>query len=436
MKLILVTPTIKASAIGRMACLVTKSLVAIGHTVVVVRAEIKPLFNAPTHDFGVDMIRWDDEQGVLDAAADADAVVYQIGDNFPYHEGCLEWIERLPGLVCLHDFFLGHLFFSWAERNREAADAVLKRWYGEEGARVFFDPSSDPDFIARTCNVAPMTEWICSQAIGVITHSRWGTPRVIRSCAGPVEVVPLAYDAPVDFSAVTAPSPSRHASVFRLLTIGHINPNKRVANVIRAIASSPLLRAQCVYQLVGHIQPAAIIQLSTLASSLRVNLVVTGEADDATLARAVAEADIVSCLRWPSLEAASASAIESMLYGKATIVTDTGFYHELPEGCVEKISHDDEIANVRRALERLFTDSTARTALGGRARQWASTTYVPENYAHRIADMSKVCMKTRPVADAEHFFNGVMRNWGASSELLRASELMMSPFRAETDLNL
>jgi glycosyltransferase involved in cell wall biosynthesis len=434
MKLIIVTPTIKASAIGRMACLVTKALVSLGHTVVVVRAESKSLFDEPTHEFGVEMIRWDDDQRVIGASADADVAVYQIGDNYPYHQGCLEWIARLPGLVCLHDFFLGHLFYSWAERNREAADAILQQWYGEEGARVFFDPRSNPDFIARTSNVAPMTEWICSLATGVITHSRWGTPRVIRSCPGPVEVVPLAYDAPGDLSAVPT-LPPLHAPIFRLLTIGHINPNKRVANVIRAIGRSPMLRAQCVYRLVGHIQPAAIIQLSALASSLRVNLVVTGEADDATLARAVAEADAVSCLRWPSLEAASASAIESMLYGKATIVTDTGFYRELPDDCVEKISHENEVTNVRDALERLYTNSAARAALGTRAKQWASSTYVPEGYAQRLIDISRASLKARAVIDAENFFKGVMQDWGATKDLIRVKEIMRSPFRLQNGLN-
>jgi len=425
MKVILFTPAIKASAIGRMACLVTRALVAMGHAVVVVRAESKSLLSAPTHDFDVEMVRWDDDRGVTAAAAHADAVVYQIGDNFPYHEGCIEWMRRIPGVVCLHDFFLGHLFYSWAEKNRETATSLLRQWYGEEGARIFFDPSSNPDFIARTWNVAPMTEWICSQAIGVITHSRWGTPRVIRSCTGPVAVVPLAYDAPGGFPVGPTPS-HRQTNTFRLLTIGHINPNKRVASVIRAIGSSPILRAQCVYRLVGHIQPSAVILLSALASSLRVNLVVTGEADDATLAHAVAEADVVSCLRWPSLEAASASAIEAMLYGKPTIVTDTGFYRELPDDCVEKISQMDEIANVRAALERLFGDPVARASLGRRAKQWANSTYSARDYARQLIDINAISVKSRPSAGAKVFFKNVMKNWGASDELLRGEGLLMA----------
>jgi glycosyltransferase involved in cell wall biosynthesis len=426
MKLILVTPAIKASAIGRMACLVTKALLAMGHTVVVVRAESKSFFNAPTHDFDAEMIRWDDDRLVMDAATDADAIVYQIGDNFPYHEGCIRWMSELPGLVCLHDFFLGHLFHGWAEQNREAAGKLLRQWYGEEGAQIFFDPSTNPDFIARTRDIAPMTEWICSQANGVITHSKWGTPRVIRSCPGPVKVVPLAYDAPGGTSVVSTPS-HNHRSTFRLLTIGHINPNKRVASVIRAIGSSPILRAHCVYRLVGHIQSAAVIQLSALASSLRVNLVVTGEADDDTLADAVAEADVVSCLRWPSLEAASASAIEAMLYGKATVVTDTGFYHELPDGCVEKISHVNEVSNVRASLERLFADRVARTSLGTHAKKWANSTYSAHNYAVHLIDLSELCISTLPLASSRKFFKRVMNAWGASEALLQNEGLLMPP---------
>lgn len=421
MKLVIFTPAVKASAIGRVACLVTHSLVLSGHEVVIVRTESGSLLKLPTHDFGVSMIRWDDEERVTEALGKADSVSYHIGDNFPFHEGCIEWLPRHSGIVCLHDFFLGHLFYSWAENRRDLADGVLKRWYGEEGAKAFFATHENPDFISRTKDVAPMTEWICALATGVITHSHWGMPRVSRSCQGPVEVVPLAYDA--GNIAMNGPVERRRADSFRLLTIGHINPNKRVANVLRALGGSAVLRSRCVYRLVGHVDPAAVVELSSLASRLRVNLVISGEADDRALASAFSDADVVSCLRWPSLEAASASAIESMLNGKATIVTNTGFYEEIPDDCVEKIPQEHEIDALRDTLEKLHTDPDRRKRLGENARRWAARTYTSSHYATELVRISERCAQGHAAKGARRFFDGMLQGWGATSNVMGAQDV-------------
>lgn len=421
MKLLIFTPAIKTSAIGRMICLVTHTLMAQAHEVVIVRAESDAFLSHSSHDFGTRMIPWTDQEQVLDAAAHCDIAVYQVGDNYQYHEGCVAWLGRLPGVVCLHDFFVGHMFYAWAQKNMDAANLILKHWYGDEVGKRFFKYPDNSAFIEATKDKAPLTEWIASQALGVITHSRWGTPRLARSCAGPISVVPLAYDAP-GFAMSTSDYQPNKFGRMKVLTIGHINRNKRVADVIRAIGASPLLKQNVVYRLVGSIEPETALELSTLANGMRVNLVISGAVDDTELALAVGEADVMSCLRWPSLEAASASAIEAMLYGKATIVTDTGFYSEIPADYVEKIRHDDEVSEIRATLERLYLSPGARAALGQRARQWASTTYSADNYARQLVKMSVASQKSRPRVNAKAYFVRVMKQWGASDELLNVTE--------------
>src|SRR5262245_34687205 len=116
-----------------------------------------------------------------------------------------------------------------------------------------------------------MVEWIASMADGVATHSSWGVDRVLASCGGPVDVMPLPYDAPHAVPADTADAPA-HADRLMLLTVGHINPNKRVDTVIRAIASSPVLRERCHYHLIGRVEPGTHRNLTALAASLRVSL--------------------------------------------------------------------------------------------------------------------------------------------------------------------
>lgn len=411
-RLVMFTPANTKSAIGRMAALVTRSLTAMGCCVTVVRTESAQLLDSQTHDFGSPVVRWDDQANVRKHIDESDACVYQIGDNYEYHQGGVHWLDTQPGLVCLHDFFLGHLFQGWAQERLHQANAVLNAWYGEEAPGRFFGHSTSESFIEDTANNMPMTEWICSQAYAVITHSQFGADRVLQSCPGPVRVVPLAYDtgnSQVESAART--STPNTSNTLNLLTIGHINPNKRVESVIKAIGSSRPLREQIHYRLVGAIQPDVAKALDTLASQLGVKLTISGEVDDIELNNAIRDADVISCLRWPALEAASASAIEAMLHGKAVVVTDTGFYREIPDDCAIKISPESEADNLRKALEVLLTHRDLIDNKGASAMNWARETFTPSNYAEQLLEAINQMTVTTQAINGTSFHGNQLQGW-------------------------
>ncbi|WP_168709998.1 glycosyltransferase family 4 protein [Massilia sp. Mn16-1_5] len=414
MKVVMFTPGLQASAIGRMATLVVHALRAAGHEVTIVRSEQETLMRQAPHDFGGEVLAWTDQARVGAVIGSADSVIYQVGDNYEFHVGCLEWLERAPGIVCLHDFFLGHLFWAWAQRHPARAEAVLKAWYGDTVATGYFGHPDSGAFIAATADTAPMTEWIGAMALGVVTHSNWGAQRLCRSCPGPVQVMPLPYNAPAGGAQVSTADQRN----FRVLTVGHVNPNKRVASVIRAIGNSTELRDHAVYRLVGHVQTETVVSLSSLARNHQVNLVISDELDNAALITAIDQADVVTCLRWPSLEAASASAIEAMLYGKPVIVTDVHFYSELPDDCVLKIDPDDEVASLQRALEQLYHSPELRRQLGARAREWANATFRADRYADCLIVMAQDTSRVRPALAAVEQFTQTLSRWGATSSLL------------------
>ncbi len=426
MKLVMFTPTIKESAIGRMASLVTQALLDMGHAVTVIRAESASLHQRSTHDFGVALIPWTQTSQVDSLVRGADAVIYQVGDNHAYHQGCLEWLPRAQGVVCLHDFFLGHLFTGWAELHNLEARSILRTWYGEDSANNFFSYRSSDEFIAGTKDTTPMTEWIACMADAIITHSCWGLPRVLAACPGWVEVVPLAYNAQTEVCAsMQLTRQGECVAEFNILTVGHVNANKRAESVIRAIGNSTKLRECTTYRLVGAIQPDVTQKLQALANEVGVHLVISGEVDADTLASALALADVVSCLRWPSLEAASASAIEAMLHGKPVIVTDTGFYSELPDACVRKINPVNELQDLQRTFEDLHQNSSERAVLGAEAARWASMTFTAENYAERIIEASLAAQRAAPVINAIQSLTGLQHKWGASSRLMTLSDTLI-----------
>lgn len=423
MNLVLFTPATNKSAIGRMAALVVKELTRCGIRVTVIRTESVSQLETPHHSFGVEILRWNQLDTVRSVLQNADSIVYQIGDNYQFHQGCLEWLPDYPGVVCLHDYFLGHLFWAWAENRRTKANAVLRAWYAETTANSYFSADST-NFIAGSLDVAPMTEWIASMATAVVTHSSWGIDRVLNSCSGPVHVIALAYDIPKTPSSSTTKSDKD--KLVTILTIGHVNPNKRAESVIRAIGNSPVLREKARYRLVGMIEPAMKEKLVNLASDLNVQLLVSGGVTDLELQSAIHEADIMCCLRLPALEAASASAIESMLYGKPTVVMDTGFYSELPDEFVKKISPEREQSELQSVLEMLCTDEEKRLALGHNAAEWASAHFNAHKYAAGLIAICESAARAKPILEMSKFYSAILWGWGQKNEKASSGEVIQS----------
>jgi glycosyltransferase involved in cell wall biosynthesis len=280
------------------------------------------------------------------------------------------------------------------------------------------------DRIERTFQSAPMTEWIASLSSAIITHSSWGLDRIIKQFSGPTRVVPLSYLTPnTDINL----NPSIHDKI-RILTVGHMNPNKRVHSIIHAISGSLHLKQHTLLQLVGPINANDSIQLKELADKLGVNISIFGSVDEERLRRFFVDADISCCLRNPTLEAASASTIEAMQYGKAVIVLDHGFYKELPDDCVCKIPVDNEVTGLRNQLELLCKDQAYRKRLGEKARNYAIHTFRPEQYARNIIEMCAQVPKASICRDrvnqATQYYKTMLESWGAGNLVLSHQDVV------------
>lgn len=418
MKLLIFSPLSTRSAIGRVTTVVVHSLLAQGHEVVVARTETPTHLQDSMLQCPAPVISWTDEAEIDSAAATADAVVYVVGNHFPFHEGALHWMGPLPGLVCLHDFVLVHLFETWAASHPSTARRALRNWYGADADEAFRQRTGT--FLDDALEKWPLTEWLVSKALAVISHSHWGMDRVRRACPGPTRVVHLPHHS--NQVARAGPTHSDGSKV-QVLTIGHVNANKRIESVIRAIGSSPLLREHVAYRLCGFVTPRTALALDMLARESGVDLLISGEVDEAELQRALDAADISCCLRWPALEAASASTVEALLHGNAVIATDTGFYRDLPDECAIKISTSDEVHHIRLALERLVSDPAGRMAMAERGRRWAATMFTADHYARELVDVAGLMLRSRPAIDAARQFASVMREWGAAQELMTSPEI-------------
>ncbi|MBV9673635.1 MAG: FkbM family methyltransferase [Verrucomicrobia bacterium] len=401
MKIAWFSPYGPNSAIAKFSSLVVDALAARDHSITLVSSDSHQLGEYRRPPPTVQLLHWSVFGSDRDPASGYDLFVYNIGDHFANHAGVLSFVDRYPGVCIFHDFYIVNLFLGWCSStcNRTAAHSIVTSLYGEKVAKEFWDRGADVDFQDWCVSHAPMTGWLARKALAAVAHAPFYELRLAEWCAGPVDVIPLAYAAPEDASHIQVQGQN---GCVRILTVGRANSNKRVESIVQTIASSAVLRTRCEYDVVGEIDAMERTRLLLLIDQLGLHGLVHlhGPVSDFELRWRFAEAAIVCCLRWPALEGASASCIEAMSYGKAVIVTDTGFYGSIPSDRVMKVRGTHEIEDLTRHLEMLVVNRGEREIFGKRAREWALFEYAPEVYASRIEPLLEAALVEKPAINA------------------------------------
>jgi glycosyltransferase involved in cell wall biosynthesis len=404
------------SAIGRSTALISQELIKQGNHLTIVRTEDSQFIKNSTHDFGIQPISWEDFSNVANQIKNADSCIYEIGDYYPFHKGALTWLKFKPGIICLHDYTLANLFHEWARRH--PYEAVAEYNYFDipvaDFKKQFYraqDGKKQIEYVSRLDENFPSAQWICKKGNGVIVHSSWGIDKVIPSCSGPVYVIPLAYNLIKSIDQPTIQKNLKEKKSFSLLTFGHINRNKRVLEVIEAIGNSALAKEHFTYHLAGQITPLAMTEALMRSKINGVSSIIYGQVSDRDLLHRISDADLVSCLRWPTTEAASASCIETMLSGTPILVSNTGFYKEIPDEFVFKIDPKNEIEDLTLALESFIQNPQEFRVRAKKAQIWAQKIFSANNYVEQLKLIIKDVKANDPVVQAINLLKAELKLW-------------------------
>ncbi len=387
------TPVSKHSAIARVSALVVSELRQRGVLVEIVSTdEFEPALDDQIDALGLP-IHWRQSAQVQARVATADLVVHQLGNNFGFHAGSIHW-RGTGGIFCLHDFFLGGMFAQWAAGHEVEAAEILKEWYGLELAWLQ-KVSVDPHWIGEAWPEVTFAEWLLACADGVVAHSRHGIESVLGATGAPVEVAALPYPG-------QPPSPSTvrtDATSIRALTVGAVNRNKLPDLVIEALGGSDGSSDPVEYRLLGECPPDFGSELVALARRHGVRLSLLGALPDGEVARELAAADLVCCLRFPSIESGSASVIEAMSAGKPVVVVDTGPFAEIPDDVAIKIDPANMLADLRRAFAELRSEPDRLARLGERGREWVLRTHRVDAYTDSLLRLAEAIGTDRARAE-------------------------------------
>ncbi len=126
-------------------------------------------------------------------------------------------------------------------------------------------------------------------------------------------------------------SPGRSAGApITFAAFGLVTPEKRVPQMLRALAAIRGTVPHVRLQLVGDVTPHYDVAADARAHGVDDLVEVTGWADDDAFDRAIAAADVCLCLRWPTNREASGPWLRALAAGKPTVINDLTHLVDLP----------------------------------------------------------------------------------------------------------
>ena len=354
---------------------------------------------------------------------DADLSVYHVGNDPEAHGWIVEALRARPGVVVLHEFVLHHLVAGMTLARRDVASylAAMEAEAGLVGrllALGVVDGCIPPLWETRPEEfplAGPILE--ASEGRGLVVHSRYVEERARElGYRGPIWRIPH----PAWPTADTAPADLGRGPLIGCL--GHLNPTKRIPQLLDAFALLRANRPDARLLLVGQV--AGLDLAGRVADLALADAVIhEGYVPEDRLWSLMAACDVCVSLRAPTMGETSGSAIRALSLGKPLVVSDLGWFSELPDAVAVKVPVDErEVEMLAAALELLVSREDVRTAAGRAAREYAER----EHGLERVADLYAAALEEAAGGD-------VVRDAVLTEVAAAASDVGIAPESREAD---
>ncbi len=297
-----------------------------------------------------------------------DLCLYHVGNNPEAHGWIVEALRRTPGVVVLHDFVLHHLVAGLTIGRRDGhgyLDAMERE--GGVVARLLGHAVLDkriPPLWENRPEDFHLAGEVLACASGLIVHSRYVADRArAAGYDGPVWKIPHpAWPVPSVEPAGVEGSPLLGA-------FGNLNATKRVPQLLEAFSRARASLPGARLLLVGATSPGFDLDRRLQRLGLDADgLIREGYVDEGRLWSLMAACDAIVSLRAPTMGETSGTAVRALALGKPLVVSDVGWFSELPDAVALKVRIDTHEADtLAAALELLGSRSDVRTSMGGAA---------------------------------------------------------------------
>ncbi|HZE72039.1 MAG TPA: glycosyltransferase family 4 protein [Pyrinomonadaceae bacterium] len=319
----------------------------------------------------------------LDTLDHYDAVVCQMGNNHRYHRGIYEVATRNAAIIVFHDIAFQHFFLERARELRdyalyldelEASEGVGIRVEAEEAIARGEAPPQYQNPLGF-----PMNFRLANQAEGIIVHSEWSRSRLERVAPG-VPVVKIEHHVKIP-GAESHTAGKNEGERLSIASFGFITASKGFESALRALAA---LRPdhKFHYYLVG--EPDSYFDIHELTRLYGVSdcVSITGYVSFDEFNRRIAHTDIALNLRDQTVGETSGSLCRLMAAAVPTLVSNIGWFSELPDDCLIKIGPGpDADLLICAYLKELSENPDLRRQIGANARALMETNHSVEQTA-------------------------------------------------------
>lgn len=351
----------------------------------------------PAINGGFSVLDYRRDPSRLRGLADYDAALFHMGNDHRYHAGIYEAALAHPGVVVLHDYALQNFFLGLA---RERGDwgvyldelEACRGAYARAEAEGALRRGATPPHAAAPLSF-PLNRRLANAAEAIVVHSEWARTR-IAAVAPAVPVARVQMPVVPEDATPRDPVAERQGRPIEIASFGHVTTEKGIERTLSALAAmggSLDFR----YTLVGQPEGFDVDEL-VRRHGLSGRVTVTGFVTLEEFKARIRATDIAVNLRERTVGETSASVCRIMAAGVPVVVSDVGWFSELPDDAVVKVDAGPAAdAQLRALLARLVADGGLRRRIGENARRYALTEHAAGRSASAYLDFLSETVRLR-----------------------------------------
>ena len=317
-----------------------------------------------------------------------DYIIYNFGNQPDYHGYMYEAIQNNPGYIILHDFVLFYLTVGFYQ-NRSTLFQKIYEMEGVNGIQVIkasLKELPEQNLLLHKSIAAqlPLNKEIIEAAQGIFVNSDYSKKRILQ----------MKYDANIFHIKMVHMNSTKGLAlsenyVGKLLfnipsdayvvgSVGFIAPSKQNELTCQAVKLYNKTYEEKIYYLM-------IGEGNYVDNYLDSYIIKTGFLPKEQYWQAISRCDLVFNLRYPTNGETSATLIQCMGLGKLCVVTDIGWFDELPDDTVIKIPYNITPQELAKEISNLIIQDTS--TFNKNAKDYVNDNCDPKIIARNIFDV-------------------------------------------------
>lgn len=390
------------TGIAAYSAVLAKSL-SIHYEIIFITDQNKTSHDIINHSYVIKSSDW-----LLENIKDFDRIIYHIG-NSSFHAKMFELIKIAPGIIVLHDFFIGDVIW-YNEAYNLIPQALNSALYKSHGYIAVKDKLSNAEPI-YAIQKYPANFELLSSSIGAIFHSHYAIKLVHDWYPNkdlPVAQIPLLHEIKKPNKPDSLNKLGLSKDAFIVSSFGFLGASKCNLELLQAWQQSAMANDTNAHLIfVGDgCNNAYQKQLQDFIHQHRLARVkITGFASTEMYEHYLSATSIAVQLRTLSRGETSGTVLDCMAYGLPVIINQNGSMTEIDPNATLQLPDQFNVAQLKEALETLYEDHELRASLSRNAQKCIEQDHSPKVCAQRYAEVIEDFYQHKNILDSDFYKN-------------------------------